>query len=184
MIIAFTGPQSSGKTTLIEAIKKREINIKYKFIYKPSATRTLKLQGFTINNIGENFDSTQREVILSHINNILDYYEYYDKSRNVIFDRCLLDGVVYTKYFYERGKVSDEVMKYADNVINTYYNEYDLVFYLNPIDVPLINDNERSTDIIFRKDIIQIFEQYIERYPVIRVAGTIEQRINIIERYL
>lgn len=181
MIIAFTGPQSSGKSTLIEAIKEWSVNTKYNFTYKPSATRTLKSKGFTINNIGDNFDATQREVILSHVNNILDYNE---KGGNVILDRCILDGVVYTNYFHKQGKVSDEVMEYADRAIKTYYPEYDRVFYLDPTGVPLVNDNERSTDIIFRKDIIEIFEHYIETYPVIRLTGSVEERLNTIKRYL
>jgi len=181
MLVALTGPQSSGKSTLIEAIKEWSINTKYNFIYKPSATRILKSKGFTINNIGDNFDNTQREVILSHINNILDYRE---KGGDVILDRCILDGVVYTNYFYKQGKVSDQVMSYADKAIKAYYPEYDRVFYLDPTGVPLVDDNERSTDVIFRKDIISIFEKYIEIYPVIKLTGSIENRLNTIARYL
>ena len=156
MLIAFTGPQSSGKTTLIDAIKSYTANTDRQFEYKQSATRTLKSKGFTINNIGDNFDATQRAVIDSHIENV-DFYLNHPYS-NLILDRCILDGVVYTIY--------------------------DRVFYLDPTGVPLVNDNERSTDVIFRRDVIQIFNEYLEHYPTIKLTGSVEDRLNTIKQYL
>lgn len=173
MLVALTGPQSSGKTTVIDRIKTWASDEGLNVNFVSSATRSLKAKGFTINNIGDNFDDTQREVILSHILNILNYHE---KGGIVILDRCILDGVVYTNYFYKQGKVSDEVMNYANDAIQRYYGEYYKVFYLDPTGVPLVNDNERSTDVIFRRDIINIFEKYIEKYPVIRVSGGVDDR--------
>lgn len=171
MLVAFTGPQSSGKSTLIEAIKDKFPD----FEYKPSATRSIKAKGFTINNIGDNFDDTQKEVINSHIDNIKYYLEH---KGNVILDRCILDGIVYTTYFYRKGKVSESVMDYGNKAIEKYYNVYNTVFYLDPSGVPLADDNVRSTDIIFRKDIIYIFNEYLEKYPATILSGSIDERVN------
>ena len=177
MLIAFTGPQSSGKTTLIDLVKDYTLKHGLKFEYKPSSTRLLRDKGFTINNIGETFDDTQKAVIQSHIANI-ELYEQSDS--NTILDRCLLDGVVYTRYFYIQRKVSDKIMSYSESMFKKYYPKYDIVFYLDPSGVPLVADNERSTDKVFRNDIIDIFNEYLLEYPVTKLTGTIDNRLKTI----
>lgn len=178
MLVAFTGPQSSGKTTLIDLFKDYTNRQHLDFTYIGSSTRTLKSKGFTINNIGDTFDETQRAVIRSHLDNI----KYYDShGGNVILDRCLLDGVVYTRYFYNQGKVSDNVMDHSEHALKNYYPAYDIVFYLDPAGVPLVADNERSTDATFRKDIIEIFNEYLLEYKTIKLTGTIDNRLDIIK---
>lgn len=178
MLIAFTGPQSSGKTTLIDLLKYYTDNHHLKFTYIGSATRSLKAKGLTINNIGDTFDETQRAVVKSHLDNI-KYYE--NHGGNVVLDRCLLDGIVYTRYFYNQGKVSNEVMNYSEHMLKNYYSAYDIVFYLDPTGVPLVADNERSTDLIFRKDIIELFNEYLLEFKAIKLTGTIDNRLDIIK---
>ena len=181
MLVAFTGPQSSGKSTLITEFK-NWVELKgLDFNFKPSATRLLKAKGYTINNIGYNFDVTQIEVILSHINNIIDYKL---KGGNVILDRCILDGVVYTNYFFKQGKVCSTVMDAANYAIENYYSKYDRVFYLDTVGVPLVDDKERSTDNSFRNDIIEIFNSYMQKYNTVMVSGSIEQRLEQIVKNL
>jgi thymidylate kinase len=178
MLVAFTGPQSSGKSTLINLLKDYTDKHNLDFVYVGSSTRTLKSKGFTINNIGESFDKTQRAVIRSHLDNI----KYYNgRGGNVVLDRCLLDGVVYTRYFYNQGKVSDNIMNHSEFVLKNYYSVYDIVFYLDPAGVPLVADNERSTDVTFRKDIIDIFNEYLLEYKIIKLTGTIDNRLDIIK---
>lgn len=177
MLVAFTGPQSSGKTTLIDLLKDYTDKHNLEFVYIGSSTRSLKAKGYTINNLGETFDETQRAVVRSHLDNI----KYYDgHGGNVVLDRCLLDGVVYTRYFYNQGKVSDNVMNHSEFVLKNYYPAYDIVFYLDPAGVPLVADNERSTDITFRKDIIEIFNEYLLEYKTVKLTGTIDNRLKTI----
>lgn len=178
MLIAFTGPQSSGKTTLIDLLKDYTDKQHFDVTYIGSSTRSLRDKGYTINNIGDTFDETQRAVIKSHLDNI-KYYD--DRGGNVVLDRCLLDGIVYTRYFYNQGKVSDIVMNHGEYVLKNYYSAYDVVFYLDPAGVPLVADNERSTDITFRKDIIEIFNEYLLEYKSIKLTGTIDNRLNLIK---
>lgn len=178
MLIAFTGPQSSGKTTLIDLLKDYTDKQHFDVTYIGSSTRSLRDKGYTINNIGETFDETQRAVVRSHLDNI----KYHDNhSGNVVLDRCLLDGIVYTRYFYNQGKVSDTVMNHSEQILKNYYSAYDIVFYLDPAGVPLVADNERSTDITFRKDIIEIFNEYLLEYKTTKLTGTIDNRLNLIK---
>lgn len=171
MFIAFTGPQSSGKSTIIEAIKQHFPN----FIYKPSATRTIQQKGFTINNVGNTFDDTQREVINSHLDNIEFYLQ---NGGDVVIDRCILDGVVYTDYFYRQGKVSDQVFNYGLDGLKKFYSIYDIVFYLSPKGVPLADDKVRSTDIEFRNAVTGIFEEYLKEYTAVELVGGVDDRVN------
>lgn len=178
MLIAFTGPQSSGKTTLLDLVKDYTDKQQMGYIYIGSSTRVLKTKGFTINNIGDTFDETQMAVIKSHLDNI-KYYETH--GGNVVLDRCLLDGIVYTRYFYNQSKVSEKVMNYSENILRKYYSAYDIVFYLDPTGVPLVADKERSTDITFRNDIIDLFNEYLMEYKTTKLTGTIDNRLNTIK---
>ena len=121
MRIAFTGAQSTGKTTLLEAIKQNE-EFRYKYEFIDEITRRMIKKGLKINEEGS--DTTQLLIMNEHIKNIL----YPD----VIMDRCLLDGVVYTEWLYQKNNVSKWVWEYARTVFEQYINRYDYIFYPNP----------------------------------------------------
>ena len=85
MKIAFTGAQSTGKTTLLQAVKSNE-EFRYKYEFIDEITRRMVKKGLKINEAGGN--TTQLLIMNEHIKNLL--------YQNVIMDRCVLDGVVYT----------------------------------------------------------------------------------------
>jgi len=167
MKIAFTGAQSTGKTTLLNKLKEDSNYVR--FTYIDEITRRMTQHGLQINEGGD--DMTQLLIMNSHLKNIL--------KQDVIMDRCVLDGVVYTRYLHNRGQVSDWVMDYAEKVFQLIIEEYDIIFYLHP-EFSIHDDGVRSVDIDFRNDIVKIFNQYILEceIPVIRVTGTVEERIN------
>jgi len=60
-----------------------------------------------------------------------------------------------------------------------------VVFYTNPHDVPLVDDGERSADINFRNDIIELFENYLpDLNNVVTLSGTVEERLKIVKETL
>src|SRR6056300_857795 len=81
MRIAFTGAQSTGKTTLLNALKADEA-FRYKYEFIDEITRRMQKKGLKINEAGGN--TTQLLIMNEHIKNLL--YE------NVIMDRCMLMG--------------------------------------------------------------------------------------------
>jgi nicotinamide riboside kinase len=168
MRIAFTGAQSTGKTTLLEAIKQNE-EFRYKYEFIDEITRRMIKKGLKINEAGGN--TTQLLIMNEHIKNLL--YE------DVIMDRCMLDGLVYTDWLYWEGKVKTWVYEYAKNVFDHYINRYDLIFYLKP-EFDIVDDGVRSVDIKFRNEIVERFERYIKhvQVPVIILSGTVEQRLE------
>jgi len=173
MVISFTGAQSTGKSTLLERCKLDE---KFrKFDFEPEVTRWVKkTYGLAINEEGD--DTTQLSILSRHLHNYLYY-----KNKDVIMDRCILDGLVYTTYQYCQEKVSRGVYDYAELLFKKLIDKVDIIFYTEP-DIELVDDGERSVDEEFRETIIKLFEEAIDHYDikVVRLSGSVENRMNII----
>lgn len=173
MIISFTGAQSTGKSTLLDRIKLNERFRKFNVV--PEITRTLKSKyNLKINEDGN--DITQLAILNGHLDNFLKY-----KNKDVILDRCILDGLIYTCYLYNTKKVSGEVASYAEFLTKKLIDHVDVLFYTEP-DIPLKDDGERSSNEEFRNIVIQLFEEAINHFDlnVIRLKGTVEERLDII----
>jgi len=180
MRVSFTGAQSTGKTTLLNKCKEKYKD--YKFV--DEVTRYVrKTYDVKINEIGGT--ETQLYILAEHIKNHLK------PDENLILDRCILDGYVYTKYQVVNGKVSEQVLHAFNGVFAVLFDKLDYIFYTDPSDVKLVDDGERSVDYKFRDDIIFLFEDLItykmspkNREKVIRLSGTVEERMKTIEEYL
>jgi len=180
MRVSFTGAQSTGKTTLLNKCK--VVYKDYKFV--DEVTRYVRrTYDVKINEIGGT--ETQLYILAEHIKNHLRTDE------NLILDRCILDGYVYTKYQVSQGKVSHSVLEAFNGVYNVLMDKLDYIFYTDPSDVKLVDDGERSTDFKFRDDIINLFEDLItykmspkNREKIVRLKGTVEKRMQTIEKYL
>ena len=94
MKISFTGTGCSGKSTLLTKCTEHYGD---KFTYVTEVTRPIARMGLPINEDGN--DDTQRAIIDAHIEN--------NKLDNVIMDRCIVDGYVYTEWLFNQQKVSD-----------------------------------------------------------------------------
>lgn len=182
MIISFTGAQSTGKTTLLNLIRDKN----YDFNYVDEVTRRIKREyNLPINEGGG--DITQSMIMADHIANV---YRKGDHDVTVL-DRCAVDGVVYTQWLYNNGQVEKATLDHAKLMFEMLIEEYDAIFITSPIDVELVDDGERSTNIEFREDIQSLFDMYIGHLMVDNkdknvfvVAGTVEERMNYIQKVL
>lgn len=169
MLISFSGAQSSGKTTLLNEFQRTETN----WDYVPEITRLVKREyDLPINEDGG--DLTQIMIMGEHLRNA-----FAKRSSVTILDRCSLDGVVYTHWLSTRKKVLLSTYLHAKYIFETTIDKYDLVIYTSPHDVPVVDDGERSIDIDFRNEIIDLFDEYIKNIPeskLLRVSGSIEER--------
>jgi hypothetical protein len=180
MRVSFSGAQSTGKTTLLNECKK--VYSDYKFV--DEVTRYVRrTYDVKINEIGGT--ETQLYILAEHIKNHLR------SDADLILDRCILDGYVYTKYQVVNGKVSNQVLHAFNGVYALLMNKLDYIFYTDPADVKLIDDGERSMDYKFREDIIAMFEDLIiykmspvNRDKIVRLSGTVDERMEIIGEYL
>lgn len=173
MVISFTGAQSTGKSTLLKAITVNESFKSFKFI--PEVTRLVKKRyKLDINEKGN--EMTQLAILNAHLENYLQ-----NRDCDVVMDRCILDGLVYTTYQYHTGKVDPETMLYCEYLFKKLISKVDIIFYTEP-DIPLVDDGERSNNMTFRETIINLFETAIEHYGinVIRLKGTVEERLKVI----
>ena len=170
MLVSFTGAQSSGKTTLLSKAKVDPTFRKWNFV--PEVTRVVKRKGLNINEHGDNI--TQLFIFAEHLNN-------HHNIHNTMLDRCIVDGVVYTQYLHDIGHVEPWVVDYGQNLMKCLLDRLDIIFYTEP-NIPLVDDGERSVNIDFRNDIINIFEQILSRsdikHKVVRLTGDVDTRYN------
>ena len=177
MIISFTGAQSTGKTTLLNELKKWKEFKDYVFI--DEITRNVSKLGMNINEKGD--DATQTAIMNAHIENL-------KKGDNLILDRCSLDGVVYTHYLYSHGRVSRDTFDYARQIFTETCLKYDKIFYLKP-EFDIVNDGVRSSSVQFRDEIADIFERYITefnlgKWNVVELSGSVEDRLKAIKKVM
>ena len=173
MKIAITGAQSTGKSTLLKYLKEDSDLNQFEFI--DELTRKIAAKGININEQGSNM--SQIFTVTIHAENIV--------KNNFISDRCALDGLVYTRWLFDQGKVDQWIMDYALGVAKEVLPKYDYIFYLVP-EFPIEDDGVRSADEQFRKEIVQLFEYYIDRFrlKVYQLSGSVEDRGKSFKRIL
>jgi predicted ATPase len=168
MRFAISGAQGTGKTTIIEALKTTYKDQLKGHTILPSPTRILSAS-VPINENGTEFG--QKTILASTISRVFQL--------NTIADRCFLDTIAYTKFLYDRGEISDEFLEYNTLVVSDLHHLYDQIFYIAP-EFDIIVDDVRSGNTDYRDKIVANFEYYIKTLdiPVIRLTGTVEQRVQ------
>jgi len=188
MIFSFTGAQCTGKTTLLKHLYKE--NGDYPFVFVPEVTRLIRREyNMPINESGD--DLTQMLIMTEHVRNIFrDRADHIVRGVHQILDRCALDGIVYSHYLLDKGKINRATYDACDLIYKKLINKYDVIFYTSHKDVELVDDGERSVDKIFREDIIGLFDMYmqyniIEDGPrIVHLEGTVKERLKTIKSTL
>jgi nicotinamide riboside kinase len=186
MIFSFTGAQCTGKTTLLKHLYKE--NGDYPFMFIPEVTRLIRREyNMPINESGD--DLTQMLIMTEHIRNVFrDRADHIVRSIHQIFDRCALDGIVYSEWLLNEGKISRSCYEGCELIWKKLKNRYDVIFYTNPGDVKLVDDGERSVDKRFRDQIIDIFNMYLDRKDfeaeVVELKGSVKDRLKTIKSTL
>jgi nicotinamide riboside kinase len=167
MKIALTGPQGTGKTTLLNALAERTEFQHYEFARE--ITRAIADKGVAINEAGSN--KTQLLIMNAHIENTL--------KENIIMDRCVIDGFVYTQWLYKNGMIDKWVRDYAMNVFEEILEDYDYVFYIGT-EFALEDDGVRSINRTFLAEVEDLFEEVLDWYSIeyCKLTGTVEERLE------
>ena len=174
MRIGITGAQSVGKTTLLNALRSEKLFKDY--VICDEVTRRVKSYGLPINEEGT--DVTQRLIMNEHIVNVY-------MNDKMLTDRTALDGLVYSTYLFKNNHINASPMKYVKEVFQKVRKSYDVIFYIDP-EFEIIDDGVRSINKEFRDDITGLFRVTIdnENLSVIRVKGSVRERVNTIINYL
>lgn len=176
-LISFTGAQSTGKTTLLNHLMKRNREVEF----VPEVTRRIS-KDYNLNINEDGGFLTQSLIIADHIKNV-----YRTGCGIRVLDRCAVDGFIYTNWLQQNtNDVPFWCTEYAFNVMVELLPKYDIIFYTDPQDVELIDDGERSVDVKFRDEIIENFEAFMKMYSdiynFVRLSGTVEERLATIKR--
>lgn len=177
MIITFTGTQSVGKSTLLTALQKDEKYNDWKF--EPEITRSLKEKfGVNINESGDSI--TQLLVLNSHLENVVKH-----KNNNVVLDRCIVDGLVYTTYQYMTEKIHTDVFLHAKYMFDLLIDKYDIIFHIEP-EFPVVDDGVRSIDETFRSTIAKLINEALQsncvnKSKIVKLTGSVEERLKQID---
>lgn len=182
MLVGFTGAQCTGKSTLLAECKKRLNN--WQFV--DEVTRKVAREGHDINTSGN--DMTQLHILKEHLDN-------HCMTGNVILDRCILDGYVYTKWLSDQGLVETWVREFARNMLSFLGNKLDVIFYTCPDEIPFEDDGVRSTDMQFRNNILDIYNEILTspvslpgvnswRDRIVKLSGSVEERMETILKHI
>lgn len=169
---AISGAHSQGKTTLVNSLKQDPFLVgECNFSFRTNLTRDLKKLNIPINENGT--DMTQYLVMARHL-------EFALAPGNWLLDRCALDGIAYTEYFYNKGIVHPYIRDAAIQIYSECVERYDRIFYVVP-ELPLVEDNTRSTNKEFFDGVVSQFNTYIKHVPTIAnklkyVMGTQAER--------
>jgi predicted ATPase len=171
MKIGIAGAHSVGKTTLLNALRSEPCFKEYKIC--DEVTRQVRALGVDINENGT--DNTQRLIMMKHLENVFLH-------ENMITDRTALDCLVYTRYLWHNGKVSNDTMNHITDMFGKMWHMYTVVFYIEP-EFDIVDDGVRSTDIAFRNDINLAFKQAIADLKLHKdnfhfVKGSVVSRVN------
>jgi len=185
MIFSFTGAQSTGKTTLLNHLHK--CNGDYPFEFVPEVTRlVMRDYKMPINENGG--DLTQLLIMTEHVRNVYkNKADHLIRGVHQIFDRCALDGIVYSLWLQHNDKISRRCYDACDLIYEELKDKYDIIFYTSPDDVKLVDDGERSVDVKFRNDIINTFNIFLDRGydgKVVVLKGSVEERLKTIKSTL
>jgi nicotinamide riboside kinase len=172
MKIAISGAHCTGKTTLVNALKDSG---KYNdFIFRSNLLRGLKELGIPINELGNT--TTQLYVMTK-------FYEFLHTPGDAILDRCVLDGMAYTMYFYP--EMSENMQSAFERIFEEIIFKYDAICYVEP-ELDLIDDGVRSIDKNFYDQVVLNFEILIDEYniPVHRISGSVEKRVKQVNKII
>lgn len=185
MLVGFTGAQCTGKSTLLRRCKDDLLNSgPWEFV--DEVTRKVARSGHDINMLGDNM--TQLHILKEHLDNHI-------MSGDVILDRCIVDGFVYTHWLFTRGVVDKWIDSYACNLLSYLGERLDVIFYTCPDDIPIEDDGVRSTDLQFRDGIIDTYNSLLAeswhlpgrdtwRHKVVRLSGSVDERVDKIKTTL
>lgn len=178
MLIGFTGPQSTGKSTLLSRMS---LDLHFnKCTFIKEVTRKVARRGCAINDSGDNV--TQLFILNEHLNN-------HFTSGCMVLDRCIVDGLVYTEYLHDTGKVDSWVVEYARELYTMLLKRLDIILYPDPEDVPLVDDGVRSVNSDFRESIIERYDKLFASDVLfaskcVVLSGDVDSRIKTIKHNL
>ena len=152
------GTQCNGKSTLIKEFCKR-----WPMYKEVKSTYRKLIKAGKVTNNEEGTAESQRAILDSIID---DTQKASAKEDNfLVFDRCVIDNIVYSLWLNEKGKVSDEFIMDAKRIAFEAIRVFDIIFYL-PLreEIKIVPRKGRAVDPIYRQEIDNLFRAVVGTY--------------------
>ena len=182
-IIAFSGAHGTGKSTIIEELRKDS-----RYICLDSVTRTTTSQAERRIDFGTDLNQTQLrifEAIKENASQIIQLkWDNNDSGKVIAMDRSFIDFYAYCKNFYVRNLISHKTFNtisewtwYLTELIDTF-------FYL-PIEFNLVDDGIRNMDEVLRQGVDTVIREQLFRVgKTVELTGNLQQRLTRINHTL
>ena len=174
MKIGLCGTMSVGKTTLVNSLKKEPEFKNYTFITERS--KYLNSIGIPLNT-----DSTLKGQLVFAAERAAELMQ-----ENIITDRTIIDVMAFCELSKSMSKAEKD---HINGVLWHLIREYDIIFHIDDLSVPMEDNGVRETNKDYRLDIHQKITSILEMYrympgKVIKISGTTKERINQIKTSL
>lgn len=187
-VLAFSGAQNTGKTTLMNEYAKHLRTKEFKVYtgYKlpedspdASVSRRSKRLGFGINE-NSSFES-QYHIMLSYLLADMETRKLAEQGK---FDWLLYDRSVMDHLPYSHRVANGEGYFMLESISNQHRLRFpvDYTVYCHP--VPFAEDGHRSVNQVFQDEIVELFDQVMPA-PDLKLPNIpVEHRIGLLDRYL
>ena len=193
MRIAISGTSNVGKTTLLRDFLKEW----------PSYSTS---EGSYRDDIkgDDHSKGTNKATQWKILNSMIDQLMASSKEDNVVYDRSLLDNIVYSMWSFDKGEgdIDGKFIKKCIGLVKESIKFYDVIFFIpitkaSPIEAK--KDGTRETDPFYIKEIDSIFKAIMfdwnenaesklcdpqDRPALIEIFGNPRERIEMIKLYL
>ena len=168
MKIGLCGTMSVGKTTLVNALKELPEFKNYKFATERS--KYLSSLGIPLNT-----DSTLKGQLVFAAERAAELMQ-----ENIITDRTIIDVMAFCALSKSMSKAEKD---HINGVLWHLIREYDIIFHIDDLSIPIEDNGVRETDKDYRLDIHKKITSILGMFggmagKVVKVSGTTEERIE------
>ena len=125
------------------------------------------------------FSEYEKQVVINELSAWA--YQNYLTHKNVISTRSIIDCIIYTQILHPKVDLSEMIALFQDTKDQVEY------FFYIPIEFGFVYDPERLNEDL-QKKIDVLFKDFIDTYvpadKLITITGTVEERLNLITKYL
>lgn len=164
------GSHGVGKSTLLKAVQE-----KYPDYY---VTDGFSRPVYKISRMLD-FSETEKQVVINELSAWA--YQNYLSHRNVISTRSIIDCIIYSQILHPNMKLKEMI-----ELFNATKDQVEYFFYI-PIEFGFIYDPDRLNEEL-QKKVDFLFQDFIATNipgdKLITIQGTVEERLEIISKYL